>query len=113
MPSQPSNKAYSDDEYAAILAQERHMYAWTLETFGGYARADADARALWCYPSDPVEQNGHGLLFNDRAWHWAMIELHGSNFWTSKPKLLHAPAAYFEEESRFCAAHRPEERPAR
>ncbi|HSH96323.1 MAG TPA: hypothetical protein VK968_19405 [Roseimicrobium sp.] len=102
MPTEPANEAYTDAEYVAILTQERHMYAWTLVTFGAFRTEDAESHALQHYPYDPVGQN-NPFLFHERAWHYAMIELHGSTFWTTKPEILHAPAAYFEEEERFRA----------
>ena len=85
---------WSEENYVAYLTAERRRYAWTLQHQGAYPPPQAEAEALARYPYEPPDAPYRGLIFHDEAWHWAMLHLHGENYWTTHPDLTDPPPAY-------------------
>src|SRR5438132_209916 len=77
-----------EQEYLDCLEHERDMFAWVLVNFGRVAAPEAEEDALRTYPYEPPSPAGRGLVFHDRAWHWAMLTLHGPGYWRANPELL-------------------------
>jgi hypothetical protein len=94
----------SESEYLEALAHERHMFAWVLVEHGGRTLAEAEREALERYAYEPPESRYRGLIFHDRAWHWAMLRIHGQGYWWGHPEREPEPEAYGEESRRFEAS---------
>jgi hypothetical protein len=77
------------------------MYAWCLVIHASMDPGGADREALERYPFQAESDPYRGLIFHDEAWHWAMLRLHGEQYWVKSPHLQTASAAYREESERF------------
>ena len=93
------SRAWTEAEYVSYLAAERHLFAWCLVRYGGVSDADAQLKALARYPYEPPGDELRGLIFHDESWHWAMLHLHGEQYWLSKPH-LERPSPEYEHEAR-------------
>ncbi|MER7079148.1 hypothetical protein SAMN02982929_03162 [Saccharopolyspora kobensis] len=87
---------WSEDEYVDYLRGERTQYAWVMRHYGGTTAEQAEAAAAQRYPYEPADKPYRGLVFHDEAWHWAMLALHGEQYWARHPELVDPPAAYRE-----------------
>ncbi|GAB3173655.1 hypothetical protein GCM10027059_45070 [Myceligenerans halotolerans] len=92
--SSHGHMAWGKAEYADYLDGERHRYAWVMRRYGGLGQAEADAAALACYPYESDDVPFRELVFHDEAWHWAMLGLHGDQYWRQHPELAQPPAEY-------------------
>jgi hypothetical protein len=92
-----------DDEvgYVRQLEHERHMFAWCLEEYGGVGAAEATSQAQHFYEYESASGRCRGLHFHDEAWHWAMLKVFGEAYWSRRPDLETASAAYRFESARF------------
>jgi hypothetical protein len=89
-------------EYVEYLDHERHLFAWCLSIYGGLSQPVALARAEDFYRYEPAAIGPlRGLVFHDEAWHWAMIELFGQQYWQARPELESPPADYRAESQRY------------
>ena len=77
---------WTETEYLEHLARERRMFAWVLRSYGSFSAADAHDAALARYPYEEP-RDLRGLIFHDEAWHWAMLHLHGEDYWLAHPQL--------------------------
>ena len=93
----------SRTEYLRYLAGERHMFAWTLRRYGGLSAQAAKQRALEFYPQEPLANEYRWLVFHDSAWHWAMIDVFGEQYWIARPDLVRSDAEYQAESERWDA----------
>jgi hypothetical protein len=98
----PSPYCELEAEYCRGLEHERHMFAWCMQNHGGRSRAEADAEALRAYPYEPASDPCRGFVFHDEAWHWAMLTIHGTMYWSKDRKLEVPSADYREEAKRAC-----------
>ena len=85
---------WSEAEYAAYLEGERRRFAWTLREYGASSAREAQEAALTRYPYEPPDAPYRGLIFHDEAWHWAMLHIHGDQYWQSRPDLENPPPEY-------------------
>jgi len=90
----------TDDEYAAALEEERHMFAWCLVRYQGATEAAAEAAAREFYHFEPADNPSRCLVFHDAAWHWAMLRIFGEGYWRSHPQRAHIPDDYWQERNR-------------
>ena len=81
-------------EYKAYLEGERKLYAWCLETYGGFDKKTAIEEAEEFYHYESRDNQYRGLVFHDEAWHWAMMRIFGDMYWKSKPELEKPPTEY-------------------
>lgn len=81
-------------EYLEYLAHERHMYASCLKRYAGLSTDAAAEEAMSFYPYEPVSNPYRGPAFDDEAWHWAMLRIHGEAYWTTDP-VLEAPGTEY------------------
>lgn len=98
---QPSQSEWPEDEYLECLKHERHMFAWTLKTFGLIAQEEAGALTARFYPYEPPSLPLRGIVFHDEAWHWAMLQINGELYWKARPGLETPPPEYRREADRF------------
>jgi hypothetical protein len=95
------NLKWTESEYVAHLNRERHLYAWCLVRFGSFDPAVAHREAELWYPYEPPSDPYRWLVFHDMAWHWAMLKIHGANYWLEDPTLEEPSAQYWAELSRI------------
>lgn len=88
--------------YVASLDHERHMYAWCLARYGGFAPDVAVALAGKAYPHQPPDDAYRDLVFHDAAWHWAMLHILGEGYWRGHPE-RETPSAEYRAEARRLA----------
>jgi hypothetical protein len=86
---------WSEDEYIQYLRDERRRYEWVMQRHGGLDAVQAAVAAATRYPFEPAETPYRGLVFHDEAWHWAMRDIHGDQYWVSHPNLV-TPSAEYE-----------------
>jgi hypothetical protein len=91
----------SEDRYRRTLVQQRHMYAWCLQQYGGRSPAEAEAEALDSYPYEPASAPHRELIFHDEAWHWAMLRIHRGSYWLKSRALERPSEDYRREEKRW------------
>ncbi len=87
----------SEREYLEQLNQQKHMYCWCLVNHGSMSSKEAQDEAEDFYPYQPETESYRWLVFHDDAWHWAMLKIHGEQYWQKKPKLLD-PCSKYEQE---------------
>ena len=85
---------FSDDEYAQYLLDERRRYAWVMRRHGGLDAIEAERAAVERYPFEASDAPFRGLVFHDEAWHWAMRDIYGDQYWISHPHLSEPSAEY-------------------
>ncbi|KOT42620.1 hypothetical protein ADK41_07335 [Streptomyces caelestis] len=85
---------WSEAEYLDHLHAERRAFAWVMRHHGGPTPAGATEAALECHPYEPADHACRGLVFQDEAWHWAMLTIHGDRYTVEHPELVHPPSAY-------------------
>lgn len=88
-PWQEDEPGYVDD-----LRQERMLFAWCLQTFAGMPAAEARAAAEAFYEYEPASDPYRGLVFHAEAWHCAMLQIFGPDYWIKQPSLAQPPAEY-------------------
>jgi hypothetical protein len=54
----------------------------------------AETAALERYPCEAADAPFRGLIFHDRAWHWAMLAIYGDYYWTEQPELAKLSPEY-------------------
>ncbi|KAB0551313.1 hypothetical protein F7R01_01010 [Pseudomonas argentinensis] len=91
---------WSEEEYAAYLGNERHLFAWCLVKYGAVAPAQAQIAAKIRYPYESADEPHRGLIFHDEAWHWAMLHLFGESYCHTQPDLESPSPEYRSEVSR-------------
>jgi len=94
----------NEQAYAAYLQQERSLFAWCLRTLGGKSPADALQAAEALYTYEPSTDPHRGLVFHDEAWHWAMLQIMGPQYWVNRPELKEPSAAYRLEFAALSAS---------
>lgn len=77
------------------------MYAWCLRTVGHVEPRQARDLARKCYPFEAPTQEYRGLVFHDEAWHWAMLQIIGEEYWQARPDLEHPSSEYQEASAEF------------
>lgn len=82
-----------ESKYLAYLERERRLFAWTLRQYGSFTEVAADDAALARYPYE-APGDYRGLIFHDEAWHYAMIRIHGEQYWIAHPGLQAPPPEY-------------------
>ncbi|WP_432174294.1 hypothetical protein [Streptomyces sp. Tue6028] len=87
-------EAWDDGGYDECLRAEREAYAWVMRSHGRMTRSQAGEAALRRYPYEPAGTPCRGLMFHDEAWHWAMLDLEGPQYWVNRPDLLDPPEEY-------------------
>jgi hypothetical protein len=92
---------WPEEEYLRYLAGERHLFAWTLEKYDGFAAPVAKQRAFEFYPQKPPTDRYRCLVFHDLAWHWAMLQVFGEQYWIARPDLEQPGPEYLEESQRW------------
>lgn len=98
----PAAIASSDEaEYRATLEWQRHLFAWCLVQLGGYSAEVAERKTMECYPYEAPDDPARGIMFHDMAWHYAMLLIHGSFYWRSRPDLAFPSAEYNRESHNF------------
>jgi hypothetical protein len=85
------------------LEHERHLFAWCLSSLGGKSPSEAQAAAEAFYAYEPATEPYRGLVFHDEAWHWAMLQIVGPQYWFTQPELEKPSAAYRHEAEAFAA----------
>jgi hypothetical protein len=83
------------------VGTQPHAFAWCLEEYGGFTRADAEGEASRAYPYQPASDPYRALKFHDEAWHWAMLTIHGPSYWKTSPALAKPNAEYRFESARL------------
>ncbi|TDH23957.1 hypothetical protein EXU57_15805 [Segetibacter sp. 3557_3] len=53
----------------------------------------------------PKDEHDVAYLTHEYEYHWAMIILHGENYWTSQPNLYPPPQAYFQWVKNYMHAN--------
>lgn len=76
---------WTEEEYVEHLQVERRLFEWTLVRYGNYTLADAQQEAEAFYYYEPPTDKYRGLVFHEEAWHWAMLKIHGDNYWITHP----------------------------
>lgn len=94
-------KEMDETQYLERLERERHLFAWTLHRYGPYSLHGAARKALRVYPYEPPEEHCREMIFDDEAWHWAMLRIHGHLYWVHEPDFEHPSQAYEDEKKRF------------
>ena len=92
-----------EEEYLSSLAAERSLFAWTLRHYGNVPIDEAERAAMAFYGYEAPSPR-RGFLFHDEAWHWAMRQLHGEQYWEGHPERATPSDAYLAEADRI---HRP------
>jgi hypothetical protein len=54
--------------------------------------------------TDSLREPHRGLLFHDEAWHWAMLQTAGPQYWVNRPELKQPSAAYRLESAALSAS---------
>ena len=85
---------WDEDEYVECLRDERRRYAWVMQRHAGLDAIRAETAALKRYPFEAADAPYRGLVFHDEAWHWAMLAIHGDEYWVSQPHLVEPSAEY-------------------
>lgn len=88
-------------EYITYLLHERRLFAWCLMRYGEIETAVAYREALTFYPYKPIVQTKRETVFEEEAWHWAMIRIFGTSYSQNAPQMIHPPHAYHEESDRI------------
>jgi hypothetical protein len=88
-------------EYLEFLNHDRHMFTWCLVVLGNIPEpiARSRAEAFYLYESPAAEQRG--LVLHDEAWHWAMLQILGEQYWREHPELKRPSADYQAESQRY------------
>jgi hypothetical protein len=94
---------WDESEYLESLNHDRHMFAWCLVTFGNVPEPIARSRAEAFYPYESAAAERRGLVLHDDAWHWAMLQILGEQYWWERPELEHPSADYQAEAERYQA----------
>ena len=77
------------------------MFLWCLRAYGNLTDREARAGAAEQYPYEPASNAHRRLVFQDTAWHWAMLSLKGDSYWRRFPKLEQPSADYWAEADAF------------
>ena len=85
---------WSEDEYVQYLQDERRRYAWVMQRHGDLDATRAEKASVERYPVEASDAPHRGLVFHDEAWHWAMRDIHGDEYWISHPHLVEPSADY-------------------
>jgi hypothetical protein len=88
-------------EYLESLNHDRHMFAWCLVAFGNVPGPIARSRAEAFYPYESAAAELRGLVLHDEAWHWAMLQILGEQYWQERPELERPSADYRAESQRY------------
>jgi hypothetical protein len=94
-----------ESEYLESLNYDRHMFAWCLVAFGKVPGPIARSRAEAFYPYESTTAELRGLVFHDEAWHWAMLQILGEQYWRERPELKY-PSADYQAESQRIRTHK-------
>lgn len=95
---------FSEAEYVEYLRDERVTYAWVMQHYGGRTPVEARVGALEFYGYEPPDTPFRGLVFHDLSWHWAMLGIHGGDYWNTHPELADPPAEYDALCSEHCGS---------
>jgi hypothetical protein len=98
---QEQTSPWNEKEYVKYLDHERHMFAWCLVVYGGVSQPVARSRSEEFYYFEPSDASHRGLVFHDEAWHWAMLQVFGEQYWQLRPELQSASADYRAESQRY------------
>jgi hypothetical protein len=90
--------SYAEEEYLKYLNDERKLYAWVLKNYGNFDADTARTEANEFYNFEERGTSHRGLVFHDLAWHWAMLKIHGEQYWLNEPG-LETPSEDYELES--------------
>jgi hypothetical protein len=85
---------WREEDYLECLRGERMRFAWVLTRHGGFSPEQAEAEAMTRYPYEPADAPRRGLLLHDEAWHWAMLRIHGPEYWREHRERETPPAEY-------------------
>jgi hypothetical protein len=91
------NPWQDENAYVTYLEHERHLFAWCLRIVGGKSQSDAQRAAETFYTYEPATDAMRGLVFHDEAWHWAMLQIAGPQYWLARPELEQPSPAYRRE----------------
>lgn len=75
-----------EQQYLQQLEHERYMFGWCLSTYAAIDVDIATAKAAAFYPYRAPDYPERELVFHDEAWHWAMLEIFGKQYWLDKPE---------------------------
>ena len=95
----------SEDEYLAQLNQQKHMYYWCLINVGSFSLNKAKNEAEKLYKYEHQTEGYRWLIFHDDAWHWAMLKIHGEQYWLKDPNLENESKEYSQEWLSYDAAN--------
>ncbi|MBN3067598.1 hypothetical protein H5A34_00800 [Pectobacterium brasiliense] len=90
-----------EEDYLAQLRRERHLFRWCLITYAAIPADAATAKAADLYGYQPPGTLNRGLILHDEAWHWAMLDMFGEQYWLNKPEYLTPSPRYIEESHVF------------
>ena len=69
------------------------MRGWCTR-YGDLDPKQAEMAAVEQYPFEASDKPYRGLVFHDEAWHWAMLAIHGNQYWLPYPPLETPSAEY-------------------
>lgn len=96
-------QAVAEREYLSYLESERHLFAWCLVEYDGMAWEAAQQQACDFYRYQQPGDALRGSLFQDSAWHWAMLHVVGEQYWKKRLELAH-PSERFRAEAQALEA---------
>ncbi len=88
-------------EYIIYLLHERRLYAWCLINYGQMQVHESYQEASKLYQYYPFDQEDREDVFQEEAWHWAMVKLFGNDYASKHPQLADPPYQYSQESDRI------------
>ncbi len=92
-----NNSKLNNSYYSEQIRIEKHMYKWCLIKYGSLNHELADKQANDFYNFESEDNEYKYIVFHEEAWHWAMIKIHGENYWIVDPSLKSIPSEYKDE----------------
>lgn len=99
--TQPEQFLSEEQQYLQQLEHERYMFSWCFMTYVAMPEDIAKAKAAAFYPYQAPDEPHRELVFHDEAWHWAMLEIVGKQYWLSKPEYQTPSAQYTAASDAF------------
>ncbi|MEM7333578.1 MAG: hypothetical protein AAF490_15925 [Chloroflexota bacterium] len=94
-----NQESYREEaEYIIYLLHERRLYAWCLITYGQMAVDESYREAGTLYRYYSIDEEDREDIFQEEAWHWAMLKLYGNEYARKFPQLA-APSYEYSQES--------------
>jgi len=88
-------------EYIIYLLHERRLFAWCLIHIGHMGIEQSYQEAGKIYRYYPIEEEDREDIFQEEAWHWAMVTLYGNHYAKNHPQFATPSFEYSQESDRI------------